>query len=81
MRYIKIPFFWETEDGELESSQLRINPFTIDSYHATKLEHEDIDGNTTERDVCVIFCRSGISYQILLPLVDLERTLNDFYKS
>lgn len=78
MRYIKLPFFWEDEEGDIAQSEVYVNPFHIDSFHGTLLEYEDEDGNITETDVSIITMRNSMSYQIMMDVKSLQKAIQQF---
>jgi len=74
MRYIKLPLI--IEDEAEQTVVLNLNPFTIESYYSAVYFYKDEDA--LSKEVTVIHCKSGISYDIMLNIDDFEKIHNKF---
>lgn len=81
MRYITVPFCWIDEEENVLTTDLRINPFSIEAYHPTILDFTDpIDDSSRSQDITMLVAKSGVTYQIMMDVKSFEILLNNFYK-
>ena len=79
MRYITIPFCWLDEENNVLRTDLRINPFSIDSFHASILDFIDpVERIPLSQDITTITTRSGLTYEIMLRVAEFEALINGF---
>jgi hypothetical protein len=81
MRFITVPFCWIDEDKRVLRTDLRINPFSVDAYHPSTLDFEDVEtGQDMTQDVTTVYTRSGVAYDLLIHISDFENMYNRFLK-
>jgi hypothetical protein len=71
MRYIKLPLLFEDEEGQIYSTEINLNPFTIESYYSSS--YFDEQDKTIAKDITIINCKSGISYDVMLSIQSFEK--------
>lgn len=62
------------DDKGISNYQLKINPFTVESFYETEIKHESAKDIST----CKLITRSGWEYDIDLSIDQLEELLNKF---
>jgi hypothetical protein len=81
MRYITVPFCWLDEENNVLRTDLRINPFSIDAFHATVLDFIDPEeGVPLSQDITTITTRSGLTYEVLLQVSEVEKLIDNFMR-
>lgn len=70
-RYIKFPAAI-IEYEELSFTNLYINPFSIDCYFESSIECPDEEGRMHEISCVRVMTRTGMEYDLMLPLEDFE---------
>ena len=81
MRYITVPFCWTNDDNMLLSTDLRLNPVSIEAYHASIMDFEDPDDRSPKSQyITTVITRSGVTYELLIEIKGFEILLKNFNK-
>lgn len=80
MRYITVPFCWLDDDNRVLTTDLRINPFSIEAYHAVILDFTDEEETPLSQDITMVVTRSGVTYEIMMEVKGFEILLSNFFK-
>lgn len=70
-RFTLLPVCW-VEDGDLLVTDLRINPFQIESYMPINInyQHEDEE---VEEEGTRIYMKSGVEFDIMIPIGEFDK--------
>lgn len=80
MKYLKIPHCWIDDERKIFSTTLRLNPFTIEAFHAKVLEFDHpTTGEHMEQDITTVVSKSGAEYDVMLKVAEFEKLVDDFY--
>lgn len=76
-RFLKLPMCI-VEEGAIYTSDLMLQPFTIEAYLTSSIAYTDEQGMSYEEECVRVYTKSGMEFDLLMTMEEFEEATKHF---